>query len=145
MSPDTVQNDSNSVKSRDPTGKFIAQTNDEMMTGNSDHQKDVNVTAPDISAVTGDSSMSNMIKHIQNLESKLSDRDKELTETRKKNGRITADTRKKMQSLLSTVVAQFTKDLDVDDKTCVQQFNNGLEKLVQNEDDMNGYVFCMFD
>lgn len=145
MSPDTVQNDSNSVKPRDATGKFIAQTNDEMMPGNSDHQKDVNVTAPDTSAIMGDSSMSNMLKHIQNLESKLSDRDKELTETKKKNERITADTRKKMESLLNTVVAQFTKDLEVEDKTCVQQFNNGLEKLVQNGDDMNGYVFCVFD
>ena len=50
-----------------------------------------------------------------------------------------------MESLLNTVVAQFTKDLDVDDTTCVQQFNNGLKKLAQNGDDMNGYVFCMFD
>lgn len=144
MSTDTVQNDANSVKPRDASGKFIAQSHDEIVTENPDQQKDVNNTLPDTSAVNGDSGMSNMLKHIQTLESKLNERDKELSETRKRNERITADTRKKMQSLLNTVVAQFTKDLDVDDKTCVQQFNNGLEKLVQNGDDMNGYVFCMF-
>ena len=145
MSTETVQNEVNSVKPRDATGKFVAQLNDEVMTENVDKPKDVNGIAPDTPAFTGDSSMSNMLKHIQTLESKLTERDKELSDTKKKNERITADTRKKMESLLNTVVAQFTKDLDVDDKTCVQQFNNGLEKLVQNGDDMNGYVFCMFD
>lgn len=145
MSTDTVQNEVNSIKPRDAAGKFVAQLNDEVMTENVEKPKDSHVIAADAPAFTGDSSMSNMLKHIQTLESKLTERDKELTDTKKKNERITADTRKKMQSLLNTVVAQFTKDLDVDDKTCVQQFNNGLEKLVQNGDDMNGYVFCMFD
>lgn len=145
MSAETVQNEVNSVKPRDATGKFVAQLNDEVMTENVDKPKDVNGIAPDTPAFTGDSSMSNMLKHIQTLESKLTEQDKELTDTKKKNERITAETRKKMESLLNTVVAQFTKDLDVDDTTCVQQFNNGLKKLAQNGDDMNGYVFCMFD
>ena len=138
MSMDNVQNDSTSVKPRDASGKFVSVTNDEVMTDSADKQKDVINTAMEATPSLGDTSMSNMLKHIQTLESKLTEKDQELTGMRKKNERITADTRKKMESLLNTVVAQFTKDLDVDDKTCVQQFNNGLEKLVQNGDDMNG-------
>ena len=119
MSMDNVQNDSTSVKPRDASGKFVSVTNDEVMTDSADKQKDVINTAMEATPSLGDTSMSNMLKHIQTLESKLTEKDKELTETRKKNERITADTRKKMESLLNTVVAQFTKDLDVDDKTCV--------------------------
>jgi hypothetical protein len=82
--------------------------------------------------------MHNMLKHIEQLEGKLSAKDKQLLEAQQRVEKFSARTREGMQSALDSLMKKWMDACETKDEKCKEQFKHGMEKLVQNSAEENG-------
>ena len=82
--------------------------------------------------------MVSMLRHIEQLESKLSVKDKQLSEAHQRVEKFSARTREGMQSALDSLMKKWMDACETKDDKCKEQFKNGMEKLVQNSAEENG-------
>jgi hypothetical protein len=82
--------------------------------------------------------MSNMLRHIEQLESKLAAKDKQLNEAQQRVEKFSARTREGMQSALDSLMKKWMDACETKDEKCKEQFKHGMEKLVQNSAEENG-------
>jgi hypothetical protein len=104
--------------------------------GNKDYSSSHNV----VNVKTDDkgSDMSNMLRHIENLESKLAQKDKQLHESQQRVEKFSARTREGMQSALDSLMKKWMDACETKDEKCKEQFQHGMKKLVENSAEENG-------
>ncbi len=84
------------------------------------------------------SDMTNMLRHIEQLESKLASKDKQLSDAQQRVEKFSARTREGMQSALDSLMKKWMDACETKDEKCKEQFKHGMEKLVQNSAEENG-------
>jgi hypothetical protein len=84
------------------------------------------------------SDVSNMLKHIETLETKLASKDKQLTDAQQRVEKFSARTREGMQSALDSLMKKWMDACETKDEKHKEQFKHGMEKLVQNSAEENG-------
>jgi hypothetical protein len=82
--------------------------------------------------------MSNMLRHIEQLENKLAAKDKQLSDAQQRVEKFSARTREGMQSALDSLMKKWMDACETKDDKCKEQFKHGMEKLVQNSAEENG-------
>lgn len=82
--------------------------------------------------------MSNVLKHIQDLEGSNSELKKQLKEALDRNGKLSQKTREGMQSALDTLMKKWMDAVDTKDDKVKDEFKCGLERLVKNSAEDNG-------
>jgi hypothetical protein len=87
------------------------------------------------------SDMVNMLRHIEALESKLVNKDKQLSDAHQRVEKFSARTREGMQSALDSLMKKWMDACETKDDKCKEQFKNGMEKLVQNS--AEGVCVCV--
>lgn len=88
------------------------------------------------SAATTD--MSNVLKHIKDLEVDRAKLKEELEELKQRNGRLSQKTREGMQSALDTLMKKWMDSCETKDEKVKADFKCGLEQLVKNSAEDNG-------
>jgi hypothetical protein len=86
----------------------------------------------------GQGDMHNMLRHIEQLEGKLSAKEKQLLEAQHRVEKFSARTREGMQSALDSLMKKWMDACETKDEKCKEQFKSGMEKLVQNSAEENG-------
>ena len=89
------------------------------------------------------SDMVNMLRHIEALESKLVNKDKQLSDAHQRVEKFSARTREGMQSALDLLMKKWMDSCETKDEKCKEQFKHGMEKLVQNSAEENGVCQMM--
>lgn len=84
------------------------------------------------------SDVGNMLRHIETLESKLAQKDKQLSDAHQRVEKFSARTREGMQSALDSLMKKWMDACETKDEKCKEQFKHGMEKLVQNSAEENG-------
>ena len=84
------------------------------------------------------SDVGNMLRHIESLEAKLVNKDKQLHEAQQRVEKFSARTREGMQSALDSLMKKWMDACETKDEKCKEQFKHGMEKLVQNSAEENG-------
>ena len=82
--------------------------------------------------------MQNMLKHIEQLEAVLSQKDKALNEAQTKAEKFSARTREGMQSALDTLMKKWMDAVETKDDKCKEEFKKGMDTLVKNSAEENG-------
>lgn len=82
--------------------------------------------------------MTNMLRHIEQLEGKLSAKDKALVDAQQRVEKFSARTREGMQSALDSLMKKWMDACETKDDKCKEQFKHGMEKLVANSAEENG-------
>lgn len=82
--------------------------------------------------------MTNVLKHIQDLESNNSALKSQLKEAVERNGKLSAKTREGMQSALDTLMKKWMDAVETKDPNVKDEFKGGLERLVKNSAEDNG-------
>ena len=82
--------------------------------------------------------MGNMLRHIEQLEGKLTVKEKQLLEATQRVEKFSARTREGMQSALDSLMKKWMDACETKDEKCKEQFKHGMEKLVQNSAEENG-------
>jgi hypothetical protein len=82
--------------------------------------------------------MSNMLRHIEQLEGKLSAKEKQLLDAQQRVEKFSARTREGMQSALDSLMKKWMDACETKDEKCKEQFKHGMEKLVANSAEENG-------
>jgi len=82
--------------------------------------------------------MTNMLRHIEQLESKLSAKEKQLLDAQQRVEKFSARTREGMQSALDSLMKKWMDACETKDEKCKEQFKHGMEKLVANSAEENG-------
>ena len=82
--------------------------------------------------------MTNVLKHIQDLESNNSALKNQLKEAVERNGKLSAKTREGMQSALDTLMKKWMDAVETKDPNVKDEFKGGLERLVKNSAEDNG-------
>ena len=88
------------------------------------------------SAKNGD--MTNMLRHIEQLEGKLSAKEKQLMEAQQRVEKFSARTREGMQSALDSLMKKWMDACETKDEKCKEQFQHGMKKLVEHSAEDNG-------
>ena len=83
-------------------------------------------------------SMQNMLKHIEQLESKLTVKEKALLEAQTKAEKFSARTREGMQSALDTLMQKWMDAVETKDATYKEEFKRGMKGLVDKSAEENG-------
>ena len=83
-------------------------------------------------------SMQNMLKHIEQLESKLTVNEKALLEAQTKAEKFSARTREGMQSALDTLMQKWMDAVETKDATYKEEFKRGMKGLVDKSAEENG-------
>jgi chromosome segregation ATPase len=84
------------------------------------------------------SDVGNMLRHIESLESKLANKEKQLHEAQQRVEKFSARTREGMQSALDSLMKKWMDACETKDEKCKEQFKQGMEKLVHNSAEENG-------
>ena len=87
---------------------------------------------------SGNGDMSNMLRHIEQLEHKLQQRDLELKDAKGRVEKFSQRTREGMQSALDSLMKKWMDAVETRDDKCKEEFKKGMEKLVQNSAEDNG-------
>ena len=82
--------------------------------------------------------MSNMLRHIEQLEGKLTAKEKQLLDAQQRVEKFSARTREGMQSALDSLMKKWMDACETKDEKCKEQFKNGMEKLVAHSAEDNG-------
>ena len=82
--------------------------------------------------------MSNVLKHIQDLEGSNTDLKKKLQEALDRNGKLSQKTREGMQSALDSLMKKWMDAVETKDDKVKDEFKCGLERLVKNSAEDNG-------
>lgn len=97
---------------------------------------DEGIKAPEGAKVNTD--MSNVLKHIQDLQKEKNDLEKRLSEVTDRNVKLSAKTREGMQSALDTLMKKWMDSCETKDERVKDDFKTGLERLVKNSAEDNG-------
>jgi len=92
----------------------------------------------DMRAADKGSDVGNMLRHIEALESRLAQKDKQLSDAQQRVEKFSARTREGMQSALDSLMKKWMDACETKDEKCKEQFKHGMEKLVQNSAEENG-------
>lgn len=84
------------------------------------------------------SDMTNMLKHIEQLESQLSTKTKQLADAQHRVEKFSARTREGMQSALDSLMKKWMDACETKDEKCKEQFQHGMKKLVEHSAEDNG-------
>jgi hypothetical protein len=84
------------------------------------------------------SDMTNMLRHIEQLEGKLSAKEKQLMEAQDRVQKFSARTREGMQSALDSLMKKWMDACETKDEKCKEQFQHGMKKLVEHSAEDNG-------
>ena len=108
--------------------------------GNEPKQTEVkeNMTSNTTENSNTKSDMTNVLKHIQDLESNNSTLKNQLKEAVDRNGKLSAKTREGMQSALDTLMKKWMDAVETKDPNVKDEFKGGLERLVKNSAEDNG-------
>jgi len=87
---------------------------------------------------TGNGDMSNMLRHIEQLERRLQQRDSELNDAKSRVEKFSQRTRERMQSALDSLMKKWMDAVETKDDKCKEEFKKGMERLVQNSAEDNG-------
>ena len=79
-----------------------------------------------------------MLRHIEQLEGKLSAKEKALLDAQQRVEKFSARTREGMQSALDSLMKKWMDACETKDEKCKEQFKHGMEKLVANSAEENG-------
>ena len=82
--------------------------------------------------------MQNMLKHIEQLESKLTAKEKALLEATSRAEKFSARTREGMQSALDTLMQKWMDAVATKDETYKEEFKRGMKGLVDKSAEENG-------
>ena len=82
--------------------------------------------------------MTNMLRHIESLESKIASKDRLLQEAHQRVEKFSSRTREGMQSALDSLMKKWMDACETKDDKCKEQFKHGMEKLVQSSAEDNG-------
>ena len=94
--------------------------------------------ASDIRPAEKGSDVGNMLRHIEALEGKLAQKDKQLSDAQQRVEKFSARTREGMQSALDSLMKKWMDACETKDEKWKEQFKHGMEKLVQNSAEENG-------
>jgi hypothetical protein len=92
----------------------------------------------DVRSADKGSDVGNMLRHIEALESRLSQKEKQLSDAHQRVEKFSARTREGMQSALDSLMKKWMDACETKDEKCKEQFKHGMEKLVQNSAEENG-------
>jgi hypothetical protein len=81
--------------------------------------------------------MGNMLWHIEQLEGKLTVKEKQLLDATQRMEKFSARTREGMQIALDSLMKKWMDACETKDEKCKEQFKHGMEKLVQNSAEEN--------
>ncbi len=81
--------------------------------------------------------MTNMLLHIEQLEGRLSAKDKTLVDAQQRIEKFSARTREGMQSALDSLMKKWMDACETKDDKCKEQFKHCMEKLVANSAEEN--------
>ena len=81
--------------------------------------------------------MTNMLRHIEQLEGKLSAKEKALLEAQQRVEKFSARTREGMQSALDSLMKKWMDACETKDGKCKEHFKYYMEKLVANSSEEN--------
>ena len=82
--------------------------------------------------------MQNMLKHIEQLEAKLTTKEKALFEAQSRAEKFSARTREGMQSALDTLMQKWMDAVATKDETYKEEFKRGMKGLVDKSAEENG-------
>ena len=82
--------------------------------------------------------MGNMLRHIEQLESKLTAKEKQLSDAQQRVEKFSARTREGMQSALDSLMKKWMDACETKDDKCKEQFQHGMKKLVEHSAEDNG-------
>ena len=127
------------ITGRNEQGRFVSLNRErqEHQQPEADGTKNLEkATAGDFKNAGGD--MTNMLRHIEMLERKLSERDTELVDAKGRVEKFSQRTREGMQSALDSLMKKWMDAVETKDDKCKEEFKKGMEKLVQNSAEDNG-------
>ena len=81
---------------------------------------------------------SNMLKHIENLERQLNEKNDKIKEAHARVDKLSARTREGMQSALNTLMKKWIDSVETKDDKAKKSFEDGMQHLVQNSAEDNG-------
>lgn len=87
---------------------------------------------------TNNASGSNMLKHIDSLEKRISKLQADLQSANSRNEKMAAKTKEGMQSALDTLMKRWMDAVETKDENVKDHFREGMNKLVQNSAEDNG-------
>lgn len=128
--PRDAQSRESFVPARNEYGQFAS--------GSSSKAPEYSERPSDLRPAEKGSDVGNMLRHIEQLESKLSAKEKQLLEAQQRVEKFSARTREGMQSALDSLMKKWMDACETKDEKCKEQFKHGMEKLVQNSAEENG-------
>mgnify|MGYP001373981845 CR=1 FL=1 len=90
----------------------------------------------DVVARVGDTS--NMLKHIENLERQLNEKNDKIKEANARVDKLSQRTREGMQSALNTLMKKWIDSVETKDEKAKKSFEDGMQHLVRNSAEDNG-------
>ena len=114
-----------------------------MQAGDTDSSKQESHREGQQATLTGEApktntDMSNVLKHIQDLEGSNTDLKRKLQEALDRNGKLSQKTREGMQSALDSLMKKWMDAVETKDDKVKDEFKCGLERLVKNSAEDNG-------
>ena len=131
------------ISARNDQGQYVSLNRQEQERPREDGQRKENVQPNDGKQYekfdkTGNGDMSNMLRHIEQLERRLQQRDGELSDAKSRVEKFSQRTREGMQSALDSLMKKWMDAVETKDDKCKEEFKKGMEKLVQNSAEDNG-------
>lgn len=81
---------------------------------------------------------SNMLKHIENLERQLNEKNDKIKEAHARVEKLSQRTREGMQSALNTLMKKWMDQIETKDEKVKKSFEDGMQHLVRNSAEDNG-------
>lgn len=128
--PRDTQSRESFAPTRNEYGQFAA--------GSSSKAPEYSERHSDLRPADKSSDVGNMLRHIEQLEGKLSAKEKQLLDAQQRVEKFSARTREGMQSALDSLMKKWMDACETKDEKCKEQFKHGMEKLVQNSAEENG-------
>lgn len=141
------------ITARNEQGQFVSLNKDRQLDNVKDHRDEVSRKESKETTYenkpsyeksyekfdkTANGDMSNMLRHIEQLERKLQQRDGELHDAKNRVEKFSQRTREGMQSALDSLMKKWMDAVETKDENCKTEFKKGMERLVQNSAEDNG-------
>ena len=141
------------ITARNEQGQFVSLNKDRQLDNMKDHRDEVSRKENKENTYenkppyeksyekfdkTANGDMSNMLRHIEQLERRLQQRDGELTDAKSRVEKFSQRTREGMQSALDSLMKKWMDAVETKDDNCKTEFKKGMERLVQNSAEDNG-------
>jgi len=141
------------ITARNEQGQFVSLNKDRQLDNMKDHRDEVSRKENKENTYenkppyeksyekfdkTANGDMSNMLRHIEQLERRLQQRDGELNDAKSRVEKFSQRTREGMQSALDSLMKKWMDAVETKDDNCKTEFKKGMERLVQNSAEDNG-------